>query len=781
MDQWQSASRHDGARAYVAAAALFVLAWLVLSWPWLSGAVTIPWDAKAHWYPHIRFLADALARGESPFWAPQLFAGAPEIADPQSAIFSLPLLLLALADPAPGFRLVDGAVLVMAGLGGMAVLLWFRDRGWHWAAAVMAALAFSFGGSMAWRVQHIGQVMSLAYLAMAFWLLERALARRALGWGAAAGAMAGLMLAGRDQVALLGAYVLAARVAWHWGALLMADGRRGRGALAPVVVAVLVAGLISAWPVWLSAQLAALSNRPAIDLAGAEAGSLHPALLFTALVPDLFAARGPMAAYWGPPSFAWPDTGLFLAQNMGVLYIGAIPVLLLLGPGILRGAAARAAIRGASLALMATLLYALGRYTPVFAMLHGLLPGVDLFRRPADATFILGAAAAVVAGYLLHRHLTEPPAHRATRRAWLHLVAVIGLCAAIIALALARGRLAQALEPLLASGITLVLAVVVLGWARGRPSLLAGLAVISFTTGDLAVHNGPNGSTGLAPRTYDVLRPESDNETLAILVARRRDSILDARRDRVEIAGLGFAWQNAALVHGFEQTLGYNPVRLAHYARAVAPEDAIALPAQRRFTPLMPSYRSVMADLLGLRWIVTGVPVEEMDRALKPGDLVPAGRTADGYVYENPRALPRALFVAEARRADFAALLERGAWPVFDPRRTVLIEGEPAPPGDASKGRGTVVIRTYEAGRVVLAVVAPQPGYLVLNDVWHPWWAVEVDGAPMPLLRANVIFRAVALPAGRHEVVFAFRPVAATIDAARRALAAVVESRRPLR
>jgi hypothetical protein len=30
---------------------LFAAAWLALSWPWLSGAVTIPWDAKAHFYP----------------------------------------------------------------------------------------------------------------------------------------------------------------------------------------------------------------------------------------------------------------------------------------------------------------------------------------------------------------------------------------------------------------------------------------------------------------------------------------------------------------------------------------------------------------------------------------------------------------------------------------------------------------------------------------------------------------------------------------------------------
>jgi len=82
--------------------------------------------------------------------------------------------------------------------------------------------------------------------------------------------------------------------------------------------------------VLLTALLTQESNRPSIDYIGAARGSLHPALLLTLVMPDVFGASGRMEDYWGPPSFAWPDTGIFLAQNMGQLYIGAIPLLLLL-------------------------------------------------------------------------------------------------------------------------------------------------------------------------------------------------------------------------------------------------------------------------------------------------------------------------------------------------------------------------------------------------------------------------------------------------------------------
>ena len=83
------------------ALAIFLLAALVIGWPWLSGGVTIPWDAKAHFQPQIQFLAQSLARGESPAWAPFVFSGHPQIADPQAMIFSPPFLVLALLNGAP--------------------------------------------------------------------------------------------------------------------------------------------------------------------------------------------------------------------------------------------------------------------------------------------------------------------------------------------------------------------------------------------------------------------------------------------------------------------------------------------------------------------------------------------------------------------------------------------------------------------------------------------------------------------------------------------------------
>lgn len=744
---------------------LFAVAWLVLCWPWLSGRVTVPWDAKAHFQAQLQFLADSLHHGEAPFWNPFVFAGMPQIADPQSLIFSPPHLLLAAFDATPSFRQADGVAFLMLFLGGLGLILIFRDHGWHPAGALVAAMAFTFGASAAWRIQHTGQILSLSYFPLALWSLRRALERRSPVTGFLAGALAGLMVLGRDQIAWLGVWLLAGFVLWH---LLRAPSFAAalRSALAPLLSGVVGGTLVVGWPLLMTVLLAGDSNRPSIDLAGAGRGSLHPASFLTVFVANLYGTDGPLADFWGQPSIAWGPTELFLARNMSNVYIGAIPALALIAAVVAGGGWRKREIRYSLVALGFLVLYALGWHTPVFAELFKLMPGADLFRRPADATFLIGAMAALAAGYGVHRLVTGPSPGRTELLAAAALT--LGGLAACIGLAAWKDKLAQAATPIAVAVLLFAAAAGALWGARrigGRRPLAAAALLGAVLTADLAWSNGPNESTALPPSVYDALRPDTQDPLVRFLVDKTAGERALDRRDRVELAGIDFHWPNASMVHRLDNTLGYNPLRLSLYAKATGAQDHAALPDQRVFAPLFPGYRSLLSDMLGLRWIATRGDLTAIDTAATPDSLPEVGRFPAGRVYENPGALPRVAFVGEARQADFAGILASGRWPEFDPRRTVLLEDPPATASSAGPGpAGHATLRSYRNTEVVVHVRAERPGWVVLNDIWHPWWYAEVDGKPAPLLRANVLFRAVAAPAGEHEVRFTFRPVSGTLD-----------------
>lgn len=744
--------------------ALVGLAWAILGAPWLSGAVTIPWDAKAQFQPQIQFLAQSLARGDSPFWTPYIFSGHPQGADPQSMIFSPPFLALAWLNGNPGLWAVDATVLVTILLGALAVVVWCRDQGWHWAGAAVAAISFAFGASMAWRIQHTGQVLSLAYLPMVLLALSRAMQRGSWRYGLAAGVLAAFMVLGRDQVALLAVYLLIGYVAWSFAVPSRGDQaslstRVGRG-LPALIVGGLVGALLVALPVLMTAQVAEQSNRPEIDLVGAGRGSLHPALLVTALAPDVFGSSGPMADYWGPPSYTWRETGLYIAQNMGQLYFGAVPVLLAL-IGLFSGLLWRREVRFFTGALAVVLVYALGWYTPVFGMLHAWLPGVDFYRRPADATFVVGYLAALLAGFVVHRlfadPLWEPPG-----RALLATAAVVGgTFVYIFALAIHFDKLRQVAAPLsIAFAIVAASAVVIVVARHIEPlrPVAAALLLIGATVGDLAYSNGPGAATALPPAYYDVLDPATKNDTIATLQQLVAAGSSDTRRDRVELIGLGFHWPNASMTHGLENTLGYNPLRLDVYTRAVGAGDVSGSPGDRKFPPLFASYRSPLADHLGLRFIASSVPIGEIDKSIGPDDLTLVARTADAFIYENPRALPRVLYAPYAQAMNFEWMIANGSGFSTAPDNVVTLETAP-PQHRSARAAGDARLISYANTEVVIAAKGDDGGWVVLHDVWHPWWRVTVDGEPAEMLRANVIFRAVRLAPGAHTVRFTFDPI----------------------
>ena len=71
---------------------------------------------------------------------------------------------------------------------------------------------------------------------------------------------------------------------------------------------------------------------------------------------------------------------------------------------------------------------------------------------------------------------------------------------------------------------------------------------------------------------------------------------------------------------------------------------------------------------------------------------------------------------------------------------------------------GSARIAAWRPARIEIDVDSELGGVLALHETWYPGWIAEIDGRRVPILRADVLFRGVEVPAGRHRVVFRFAP-----------------------
>ena len=284
------------------------IAFLALAWPWLSGAVAIPYDATSQFYPQLAFLARSLATGQSPFWTPNVFAGWPQIADPQSLIFSPLHFVVALLDPNPSPWLADALVFALLYAGGAR-----RDPVLPRPRLACRRRAGRGAGVF---VRRLGR---LAHPARRPDRKPGVPAAGAVDAGARARALVVARRRGRRACSprsscsaairwrCIAIYVLAGFVLWHWlggagsaGAdrreRQAARGRRGRRRADRDRAGDADGAAGRRIP---TARRSAMPS-PA-------GGSLHPANLLMLVFADLFGASDFNREFWGPPGFPWHD------------------------------------------------------------------------------------------------------------------------------------------------------------------------------------------------------------------------------------------------------------------------------------------------------------------------------------------------------------------------------------------------------------------------------------------------------------------------------------------
>jgi hypothetical protein len=151
----------------------------------------------------------------------------------------------------------------------------------------------------------------------------------------------------------------------------------------------------------------------------------------------------------------------------------------------------------------------------------------------------------------------------------------------------------------------------------------------------------------------------------------------------------------------------------------------------------------------------------------RPGRL--PSRKVDSF-FRAPLApyRPRLSFVRSYRlEADPRRAWHRAAAGDVDVAREVLLDRDPSPRPAAAPRSPILIARLAEdrPERVVAEIATNSPGLLVVTDLFYPGWIAEEGGRRLEILRADGLFRAVALPAGFHRVTFRYRPLSFLVGA----------------
>lgn len=169
-------------------------------------------------------------------------------------------------------------------------------------------------------------------------------------------------------------------------------------------------------------------------------------------------------------------------------------------------------------------------------------------------------------------------------------------------------------------------------------------------------------------------------------------------------------------------------------------EDSIVSQYQPEIREAASNYR--ILDMLNTRYIITGdkeYPLAHNENALGNAWFV---RAVD--------------YVGNAD-AEMAALgnIDPGVTAVAD-SSFISVLGTEVPslsPCDAIR------LVSYAPDRLVYEAETANGGVGVFSEIYFPWgWHATVDGSEVPLARVDYLLRAVAVPAGSHEIVMTFDP-----------------------
>lgn len=709
------------------------------------------------------------------FWTPLLLTGFPVLADPQTCLFYPICFISKILIPGyQGWNLYLLSAYFLSAL--FAALFAYRLTKSN-LAALLAGFIYGFGGYQISELRHVQIIQTAAWLPLLLYFVEAL--RHRTKWATLqislmAATSALTILAGHPQTA---SYIFVATVAYAaFAGSSKRDsgernseerqpgkndsGERNSGKGANLKNALIVAALSSA-AILFGACIAAVQLLPSYELSQQSVrttfgykdflvGELEPMQILGFIMPYLLGGNfgsleGLPFSEQGPPP--------------GLLFFGFAPIILALY-AIVR-LRTQAVVTYLFATIVLSFLFALGAHTPLAQLFHA-IPILGSFRGLYRVLLLPAFAISILSALAIAQIEKKEGASRTTLKEevltnfqklgkWKHVL----LCLYV---------LVGALVP------TFLFGTLPLMLYKSRPEQSWRKLLLVLSTCSVILIYAINSQWYRESPKISEFNPPAGCEQLKEKLKEHNQRIFTLRG---LAADPGEYPPNLSRLWGVDNASGYEPLMPRRYMKLLGiAEGGFLQPPwrikaqDRSFDICAVRYLLAPADAFGGRAFVEG--------AWKFWKL--SSQENGVLCYENTRARPRFYIVPEHREVSdkeaFVAIktsaLKDGE--LFDPESMVLIESEsaskisPSQPVAALEARGnpdsisTIAIDKLGDEQIELSTESDFNGYLVVADQYYPGWHASLDGLDKPILRANYIQRAIALPAGKHKVVFSYKP-----------------------
>ena len=676
-------------------------------------------DAGALGYPVGFFFQQSLFHGELPLWDAYSHCGVPFMAQmgswyPGNWLFALL--------PAPwSLNLSLLLHLLLGGWGMYALVRHWRADGF---AASFAGLAYVFNGGVLSCFQWGNYIESFGWLPWVVLTVTQAW-RNGGRWLALAAIVSALqVLTATPELTLLGWMFLAALWLAEW-----------------------LAGDLS---LWLSAR------RTAVVIVLAAGITMVQMLPFFDLLAHSQRDTNYEQAFWAMPGWGWANLVVPLFHNylspQGNWFQHGQDFLMSYYPGLgvlVLAAAAAWCVRTRTtlvvvIAVLSCWVLALGQAGHLYPLAKKVFPWLGIARYPVKFTLLTAFLVPLLAAWAIQK-IQAGTDIRARRSLLASAGIFLALAAGLVVFARQYPLPFDATETMTWNAIiravllvALVVALLLLPKINSRSQRLAGqFLVLGILVADLLTHSPgitPTlPSSVLAPGLWQAdgrpsLRlgsgrimdtPAADREMLFSRVTSPQQDFLSKRLAE---------WYNLNLLDSLPKVNGAITLRPAEF-------DLV----ERRiyFTPGA-SYGDGLPDFLSVAWLSD--PANPLKWIARTNFLpvITAGQQPE--FRSDPQALDAIMSTDfNPRTVVYLPESDRSAVTVNQPTRCQIT--------DVRFGQNQVEAR----------VQAETPSLVVLSQTFYHLWEASVDGRRVPLLRANVAFQALQVPAGTHQIKLVYR------------------------